>query len=204
MTPKTGGPATTMVEVKQVSFSKPPASVFVLPPSCAAVASAPRVPTEAERFAAETGEDANNLSNANIAPPSQNSCTVLLRPVQAVTMQPITGFQVAIDRNYNIDHPPSYNFGVGADGHMTFAGGSLQELTSQVRNGVLRIENAPPVFDIELGFGKAGSSSAVVYRKCAGPQTVLLFVVKNPAKIFDGSDWIWVKSGKYSTVPPGR
>lgn len=204
MTPKAGGAATTMIEVKQVSFAKPPASIFVLPAACAAVASAPRVSTEAERFAAETGEDANNLTNANIAPPSQNSCSVLIRPVQAVTMQPVTGFQIAIDRNYNIDHPASYNFGVGMDGHMTFSGGSLQELTSQVHNGVLRVDNAPAVFDIELGFGKAGSTSAVVYRKCSGPQTVLLFVIKNPAKIFDGSDWIWVKSGKYSTVPPGR
>jgi hypothetical protein len=204
MTPKTGGPATTMVEVKQVSFAKPAASLFILPAECAAVANAPRVPTESERFAAETGDDANNLTNANVAPPSQNSCTVLIRPVQAVTMQPVTGFQIAIDRNYDMDHPPSYTTGIGVDGHLSFSGGSLQELTSQVRNGVLRVENAPTVFDIELGFGKAGSTSAVVYRKCAGPQTVLLLVIKNPAKIFDGSDWIWVKSGKYSTVPPGR
>lgn len=203
MTPKTGS-MQTLVEVKQLSFAKPSASLFVLPASCAEVANAPRVPTEAERFAAETGEDANNLANANIAPSSQNSCSVLIRPVQAVTMHPVTGFQIAIDRNYDMDHPPSYNFGVGVDGHMTFSGGSLQELTSQVRDGVLRVDNAPAVFDIELGFGKAGSTSAVVYRKCAGPQTVLLFVIKNPAKIFDGSDWIWVKSGKYSTVPPGR
>lgn len=204
MTPKTGGPATILSEVKQISLAKPAASEFILPPSCAAVASAPRVPTEEERFAAETGDNAYNLTNANIAPPSQNSCTVLIRPVQAVTMQPITGFQVAIDRNYNMDHPPSYNFGIGVDGHMTFAGGSIQELTSQVRNGVLRVDNPPSVFDIEVGFGKAGSISAVVYRKCAAPQTVLLCVIKNAAKVSDGYDWIWVKSGKFSTVPPGR
>ncbi|MFZ0818740.1 MAG: hypothetical protein WAM91_01630 [Candidatus Acidiferrales bacterium] len=203
MTPK-DGPMRTMVEVKQVSFGRPPMSVFTLPASCASVANAPREPTEAERIAAETGDDANNFASASIAPASQNSCSVLLRVVQAGTMQPVTGFQVAVDRNYDIDHPPSYTFGVGVDGHMTYAGGSIQELTSQVRNGVLRIDNAPPMFNLELAFGKSGSSSAVVYRKCAGPQTVLLYVIKNPAKTSDGGDWLWVKSGKFATVGPTR
>jgi hypothetical protein len=30
---------------------------------------------------------------------------------------------------------------------------------------------------------------------------VLLYVVKNPAKIHDRGDWLWVKSGKYATAP---
>jgi hypothetical protein len=203
MAPKTG-PTTTLTEVKQVTFAKPPASLFVLPPACAAAAKAPRPPTESERIAAETGDDPKNFANGTMGQSSQNSCTVLFRVVQAVAMKPVTGFQVALDRNYDIDHPPSYTFGVGVDGHITYAGGSIQELTSQVRDGVLRIDNAPQLFNLELAFGKAGSSSAVLYRQCAGPQTVLLYVMKNPAKTSDGGDWLWVKSGKFAAAGPAR
>ncbi len=199
LTPKTG-PMRTLIDVKQVSLAKPAASVFAMPASCAAAANAPRTPTEAERFAAETGGNGQDFTNANIGPGSKNSCTALLRVVQAGSMQPITGFQVAVDKSYDVDHPPNYSFGVGTNGHMTFHGGAIQEMTAQVRNGVLRIDNVPAMFDLELAFGTAGSSSAVVYRKCETPETVLLFVVKNPAKISDGSDWLWVKSGKYATV----
>jgi hypothetical protein len=39
------------------------------------------------------------------------------------------------------------------------------------------------------------SSSAMLYRKCSGPETVLLYVDKDA-----GADWIWVKSGKYAKV----
>jgi len=61
----------------------------------------------------------------------------------------------------------------------------------------------PASFDLEMTFagGNKGASSALLYRKCAGPQTVLLYVVKNPDKVSDGADWMWVKSGKFATVP---
>lgn len=200
MTPK-NGPTKTMIEVQKVSFTRPAASVFALPSHCAATANAPRVMTESERIAAETGGNAQDFAKAILGPASKNSCSVVLRVVQAGSMQPITaGFQVAIDRTYDIEHPPSYSFGAGANGRTSFKGGGIQELTSQLRNGVLRIENAPPQFDIELAFGSAGSSSALIYRQCPNPETVLLFVVKNPAKLSDGGDWLWVKSGKYASV----
>jgi hypothetical protein len=82
----------------------------------------------------------------------------------------------------------------------TFAGGGLHEVTSQLRNGVLRIENVSPMLYLELAFGKAGTPSAAVYRQCFAPQTVLLLVVKNPDKISVGAEWLWVKSGKYATM----
>jgi hypothetical protein len=105
--PKTGQPL-TMVEVKQLSLAKPAASVFVLPPACAEAAKAPRVPTEAERIAAETGDNAQDFTDAMMPPPSENSCSVALRVVHAGSMEPITGFQIAIDTARNdVDHPPA-------------------------------------------------------------------------------------------------
>ena len=41
-------------------------------------------------------------------------------------------------------------------------------------------------------------ASALIYRNCIAPQTVLLLVVKNPAKVTDGADWLWAKSGKFA------
>jgi hypothetical protein len=192
----------TVIEVKKVSFTKPPASATALPPACAGIAAPP---TEAERMSAVTGGNGADFTNAIIAPrsPSNNACTVLFRVVRAGTMAPITsGFQVAVDKTVDLNHPASYNMGVGAGGRMTFSGGGLKELTSQLQNGVLRIDDAPAHFDLETAFGNGGSGSALIYRQCFGPQTVLLYVVKDPARLSDGADWLWVKSGKYATVPP--
>ncbi len=201
MIPPTGEPQ-TMLEITELSLAPPPASVFTLNSSCAAVAAAPRVPTESDRIAAETGGNAQDFANAIMGPGSKNSCTVLFRIVRAGSMQPmVNGFQLALDPTFDLDHPAAHTIGVNNEGHSTFSGGGLHEVTSQLRNGVLRIENVPPQFDLELVFTKGESSSALVYRQCVAPQTVLLYVVKNPDKLNDG-DWLWVKSGKYASVTP--
>jgi hypothetical protein len=184
----------TLIEVKQLSLAKPAASVFALPAACASTP-----PTDAERIAAETGGSAGDFVNAMMPSASHNSCSVLLRVVRAGTLQPITaGFQVAIDTNVNPDHIPSYSSSEKANGHATFSGGTLHEVTAQLRNGALRIENAPPQFQVEAYFGNGGVASALIYRNCIAPQTVLLLVVKNPAKVTDGADWLWAKSGKFA------
>ncbi|MGO9257526.1 MAG: hypothetical protein ACLQU1_14620 [Bryobacteraceae bacterium] len=184
----------TVVEIKRLSLAKPAAALFALPAKCGA-----GPPTEAERIAAETGGNAGDFANAMMTGGSRNPCSVLLRVVRAGTMQPIiSGFQVAIDTTVNPDHPPAYSTRESADGHATFSGGALHEVTAQLRNGALRIDNAPPQFHLETYFGTAGDASALIYRNCVSPQTVLLLVVKNPAKITDGADWLWVKSGKFA------
>jgi hypothetical protein len=196
------GQRQTISEIKKVSFEKPPASAFVLPAACASGTSAP---TEEERIAAITGGNGADFSNAIMPPssPSRNSCTVLLRVVRAGSMAPISsGFQVAVDKAVDLDHPASYQMGSGPGGRMTFSGGGLKEVTGQLKSGVLRIDDVPAHFDIETAFGNAGSGSALIYRQCFAPQTVLLYVIRNPAKLSDGpTDWLWVKSGKYATLP---
>jgi len=186
----------TIIEVKTLSLVRPPASLFTLPAACATVP-----PTDPERVAAETSGKVGDFTNAIMAPSprSASSCSVLLRVLRAGTMEPIiSGFQVAIDPAVNPDHMPSYTVGAGADGHATFSGGGLHEMTAQLRNGVLRIDNAPPQFYLDTYFGKAGDASALIYRNCISLQTVLLLVVKNPAKLGEGADWLWAKSGKFA------
>jgi len=199
--PPSGAPR-TILEVTEVSYSAPPASLFAVPANCAAAAAAPRVPTEADAIAALTGGNPQDFVKAIYGPGSQNSCSMLFRVVKAGSMEPIaSGYQVGVDLMVATEPTPSYKIGIGANGHSTFSGGGLHEVTSQMRNGVLRLDNIPAQFELDVEFGTAGSSSANIYRQCFAPQTVLLFVVKNPANLGEGGEFLWVKSGKYATVP---
>jgi hypothetical protein len=192
-----GGAVQTILEVKQFKPGAPPASVFALPPACASAAPPP--PTEEQRIASLTGGNASDFANALMPPPSPNSCTVEIRMMQGAPMKPIpNGFQIAIDTTYNVDRPASYRTGIGTDGRATFSGGGIRELTGDLRNGILRVDNPPPYFHLETSFGKAGSSDALIYRHCFGPRTTLLLVVKNPGQLSDGAEWLWVKAGKYA------
>jgi hypothetical protein len=197
------GATRTVIEVTEASLSAPPASIFTPAPGCAGVTVSPGGPTEALRIFAETGSNPQDFVKATTGPGSSNSCTMLLRVARAGTLAPVTsGFEVALDLTVDLDHPANYTTGVSTTGHSTFSGGALHAVTDQLRNGVLLVENIPQQFDLEIVFGKGGSSSALIYRHCAGPQTVLLYVVKNPDKLSDGGDWLWVKSGKYAAVTP--
>jgi hypothetical protein len=92
----------------------------------------------------------------------------------------------------------SHTVGISQSGRATFSGGGLHEIASPTHNGVFRIDHAPAQFDLETAFGNAGDTQAIIYLQCFAPQTVLLYVVKNPANISDGGEWLWVKSGKYA------
>jgi hypothetical protein len=184
----------TVFEITQMSLLKPAPSLFALPAMCA---SAP--PTESERIAAETGGKPGDYANALMIAPSPAACSVTLRVVRAGTMEPITsGFQIAVDREVKVDHMAAYSTAEGADGHATFSGGALHDVTAQMKNGVLRIADAPPQFQVVAWFGHAGSASGLIYRNCSSPESALLLVVKNPAKIGEGADWLWAKSGKFA------
>ena len=51
-----------------------------------------------------------------------------------------------------------YTFGVGADGTSTYAGGGLHEITSQISNDMLRIDNPPPYFNLTLNVVQPGNA----------------------------------------------
>jgi hypothetical protein len=195
-------PPKVLIEVKQFTPAAPAASVFVLPAGCAAAASAPKVPTEAERIASEVG-NAADFANAIYGPGSKASCTVLFRVVKAGSMQPVTsGFQAALDRTVDVDHAAHYVMGVSTEGIVTYSGGGLHEVTAQVHNGVLRIDSVPSVFYLAVAFGKGGEAGGNFYRQCVAPETVLLYVVKNPGNLSEGGDFLWVKSGKLTSLVP--
>jgi hypothetical protein len=198
MMPTSGAPQ-TVVEVTDVSLTPPPASVFAIPANCAAEGAAPLPPTDDEKIEALTGGNPQDFARAIYGPGSKDSCTVLFRVVKAGSMEPITrGFQIAVDMNLANEPRPSYTIGLSPGGRATFSGGGLHEVTPQIRNGVLRIDNAPDHFDVETSFGSGGSGSALIYKQCYAPQTVLLYVINNPDKLSDGGEFLWVKSGKYA------
>ena len=198
-----GAPMTTMVDITKVSLTPPPASVFALPAYCASVKPPP---TPVELIAAETGDDASNWVNGIYGPGTKASCTLVLHVVAAKNMAPINRkFQVAIDTTYNQDNPtpPSYTFGVGQDGTATYSGGGLHEITSQVRNGTLRIDNPPASFNLSVNIPtpNRGADIGLVYRQCFAPITNLYYVVKDPDDMGKGADFLFAKSGKYAAAP---
>jgi hypothetical protein len=198
-------PPMTLVDIIKVSFTAPPASLFVLPASCAGVKPPP---TPADLISAETGDDAANWVNANNGPGSANSCTILVRVVAAKTMAPIDRkYQAAIDTTFDQNNPtpPHYEFGVGNDGTSTYSGGGLHEITDQIHNGMLRIDNPPAyfMFGVNIPTPNHGADVGLIYRQCFAPVTVLYDVIKDPANPADGDDWLYAKSGKYA-APPTR
>jgi hypothetical protein len=101
-------------------------------------------------------------------------------------------YQIGIDLEIN-DQNEHDRFGTDAAGHLLVSGGHLTELTRQMQNGVLRIDNAPR--NSISSFGPNGGAAATVYRQCAGPQATRLLAVNNLDNPNPGR-WLWVKSGK--------
>lgn len=185
----------TLVEIKQLSAAKPAASMFVLPPACAKAAAAAPPMTPAQELTADTGiKTPADYTDAGMPPASANSCTVNFKVVRAGTMEPITsvtGMGLDLDQNST----GSYTVGGGANGSH-YSGGTIKDVTTQYRNGILRIDNAPPHFRLDVEF-KNGDMSALVYRQCFQSQTVLLLVLKNPENTAEGKPhWVWSKTGK--------
>lgn len=198
-----GAAMTTMADIQSISLAPPAASLFALPAACASVKPPP---TASELMAAATGDSGDNFVNAIYGPGSKNSCSIIVRVVAAKTMAPINRkFQAAIDTTYNQDdpNPPHYVFGVGRDGTSTYAGGGLHEITSQVHDGMLRIDNPPAYFNfgINIPTPNHGADVGLIYRQCFAPVTMLYYIVKDPNNPADGGDWLYAKAGKYAAVP---
>ena len=189
-----------MVDIRIVKIAPPPASVFAMPPACAGVKPPP---TPAELIAAETGDDAANYVNA-YGPGSKNSCSIIVRVVAAKTMAPVTRrWQAAIDTTYVEANPPAYTFGVGDDGTSTFSGGGIHEITRQIHNDMLRIDNPPAYFNLALNVVQPhrGTASTLIYRKCFAPVTMLYYIMKDPNDIGAGADYLYAKAGKNAVAP---
>jgi hypothetical protein len=192
-----------LAEIKQATFARPPATVFAMPASCAAAAPPP--PTMEEQLAADTAGHVADYSSALQEKPSPNSCSVNIRAVKAGSLEPITsGFQIAIDTTYKVEDRPHYTMGVGDNGIESFSGGGLHELTGQLHNGALRIDNVPPYFYVMTHFGKGGDESALVYRQCLGPTAVLVILVRDPSDLAKGGEFLWAKSGKFAPAGGAR
>ncbi len=198
-----GAAMTTMVDISKVSLAPPPATLLSLPAPCAAVKPPP---TAADLIAEETGDSGANWVNAIYGPGSKNSCSIVVRIVAAKTMAPVNRkFQAAIDTTYNQDAPPPppYEVGGGSAGASTYAGGGLHEITNQVHDGMLRIDNPPAYFNfgINIPTPNHGADVGLIYRQCFAPVTMLYYILKDPADPGQGGDYLYAKAGKYAAVP---
>ena len=191
----TAPPLPTVLETQVFSLNKPPAGTFDIPPACKAAMEAPS--PDDLKTADETGEPASNFVIAtHLTESSPQSCTVLFRMVQYKTMNTITnGYRIGLDRDATNTNLADYAFGPDATGKMIVSGGHLAEVTDQLRNGVLRIENAGPQSYIVIRTPNGGGSAGI-RRQCFGPATTLLLVVDSLDRMGTRGDWLWVKSGK--------
>lgn len=187
----------TLVDVKQLTVGKPASSLFVLPSACTAAATKPAPLTPAQQMAADAGvKNPDDYADA-IMPPgsgSASSCTALFKIVRAGSMEPITSVRaIGVDM---AEIPGAYTVGGGTNGSH-YSGGTIKDMTTEYRNGVLRIDNVPAHFMIDVEFTGSTSATALIYRQCMQPQSVLLLVVKNPNDMTDGkARWLWSKTGK--------
>ena len=168
-----------LIEIKQIDFAKPAASFFSMPPACTAVANEPPPPSDSAKIAAETGRNGDAFLDASKPPASSNSCTVLLKVVHVNTMAPLTaGIKVGL----SLDQSDTSSI-------------ATKDVTPQYQNGVLKIENAPPHFRLDVQNANGGAT-AMIYRQCFQPQTVLYLLLSDPGQPLPGVSWIWSKTGK--------
>ncbi|NLT66647.1 MAG: hypothetical protein GXX84_08600 [Acidobacteria bacterium] len=185
-----GGVLTTLMEVTQVDFNPPAASLFVPPVGCSTQAQGEWSDTGMKAHAdalvsvqvSASGSNQTALqqptANADemidimdVTTPSKATCSVLFRVVRADTMEPVPdGLQILLDD---------------------------RDVSSEYRSGVLRISNAPENFSLRVDSNDGNGWSSDLSRQCYRPETVLLLSVS--PDLFE-TRWYWVKSGKYAAA----
>lgn len=191
-------PPLTTSEVLDVNYALPPAALFRPPKQCATAIAGPRIPTRQERIAEATSSNAQEFEEVDPVATSKASCDVVFRVAHWGSMEPFnSAFRVGLDLT-NGSH--SYFF---SDKYL--GGGGLHEVTSQLNGNSLHIEGAPPHFSLEvlLGDGNTVPTGMIIGRRCFGPVTTLLLVVKNSGKKNDEHVWLSVNttnSGTFSMV----
>jgi hypothetical protein len=186
---QSGAEPKTMVEVKKLTVGAPAASVFVVPASCTAAAGPPPVSQRDQDIAVETGGQVGDFVDAvmTTAPGSQDTCSVAIRVMKAGSMTPIaSGFKLSA----NVIDDAKWAQGDTSPGaNVPVTAGA---------NGVWKIARPPPHFNLMEDFGNAGGGGGMIHRQCWGPVSTLLLVVKDPANLGKGADWVWDKNGKYA------
>lgn len=206
-----------IIELKSVTFAPPPSGMFRIPAFCKATASAaaatpaatgtpatPGVSADNKRFAAEVGGKPEDFVAAAAGPGSKESCSVAFRVVQAGTMTPITSnLEIVVDRKPDFEHPSPCKDAMTSSNYHTYtgAGCTLQDVTPQYKNGVVKLDAVPESMNLSVIFQPDGAQSgALIYRQCSGPVTTLFLVMKDPKNVSAGTDWVFVKSGKYAAT----
>ncbi len=166
-------------------------------------AAQPPPPTEAKQVAALTRRAGRQVHQVGERGPGLEGVLRGAVPlVKPKTLAPVTTpFRVGVDAaGIYLEHPPHYI--TGGTGKPYFQGGGLHEVTKDYKNGVLRIESAPPVFYLELSWdvhGAAGRSPEgaaappMLYRQCNGKSAARLLLVADPEKPGEPSAWVWEK-----------
>lgn len=185
--PATGGEK-VLWDLKSVKRERPEASLFVLPTECSSVVVPP---SPEQEIATDTGGKVGDYLDAKIGPASTERCQVLFKVVQKGTMQQVTsGFQVAVDTSVG-PAGRDYHTDIDQEGVAKFTGGSIHELTKQLKNGSLRLVNPPETFLVSVNFPHGYDVDGPIFRRCFGQETTLILLVDETHKPLH---WLWVKT----------
>ena len=101
-----------------------------------------------------------------------------------------SGFQVAVDTSVG-PAGRDYHTDMDQDGVAKFTGGSIHELTKQLKNGSLRLVNPPETFLVSVNFPHGYDVDGPIFRRCFGPESTLLLLVDETHKPLH---WLWAKT----------
>jgi hypothetical protein len=179
----------TITQVTKFTVGAPLASVFVLPAICTAAAGPPPPSQRDKDIAAETASQVGDFVDAvmTTSPGSQDTCAVAVRVMKAGAMTPIvSGFKLSA----NVIDDAKWAQGDTSPG-------ANVPVTAGV-SGVWKIASPPPHFNLMEDFGNAGGGGGMIHRQCWGPVSTLLLVVKDPANLGKGADFVWDVKGEYA------
>jgi hypothetical protein len=195
----------TIVEVTDVSLKPPLPSVFDVPAQCDAFQVIPETAKQPEGNSEQAGALGKFAWKATVGPASKEACSmrfrVLGRGLTEWNTAMTSGIQVAVDLSAATEPAPHYSVRLDDKGHATFSGGELHEIAPDGSSGIYHLDNVPDRFVIDVEFGRSGSASAMVYRQCFAPQSVLQYTT-SVDDLQNGGTWEWVKPGLYPGLYP--
>ncbi len=207
------GKLTTMMEVKQVEFGSPAASLFVPPTNCTTQSQGDWSDTQMSAHA-EAQIEAQASGSANLATgETHGQATAKMQQVSPSAGSAASGESTGeefVDSQSVFE--PSKNTCtvlfrmVRAETMEPITNLERLELDTkdvkvQYRGGILRIPNAPSRFRLDYQQINGPGGMTELNRQCFHPETVLM--LKSSEDFVEHPDkWLWVKSGKYATIAP--
>jgi len=124
--------------------------------------------------------------------PTDRACKIVFQVLDASDKPIHTGYAIAVDKNVDPDHQPSYEVDQDAAGKYSFKGGGIADLSGQVKDGKVEIMGAGKAFTVEVALPGQMNRAAIIRRQCTSDVATLVFVPPSQANGNLFGEWRWV------------